>query len=270
MRAIPVAAFTPANVRNPVQTAADVNDLPNVDTIAHPCMIIEGSRCYMFFTAKYLKTDEGGVGLAESNNGREWHYRLAVIHEPVMVSTPVVFKCQNDFYMVPETFELTTARLDKATAFPDTWEYQKDLLRGDHFVAPTLVRYKDMWWMFTGVEGNETLRLLYAQDFTGPWTEHPLSPVVKKNRHTAWPAGIPFMLDGEVSRLGMDIVPTYGYQVHAFKIIGLSTKTYVEKMIDTVLVKASGQGWNADAMHHVDAHPIGRSQCIAAGDALGK
>jgi hypothetical protein len=260
----------PANVRNPVLTAADVNDLPNVDTIAHPSMIIEGSRYYMFFTAKYHKTDEGGVGLAESNNGRDWHYRHAVIHEPVMVSTPVVFKWQNDYYMVPETFKLTTVRLYKATAFPDKWEYQKDLLAGDHFAAPTLVRHKDMWWMFTGVEGNETLRLFYAQDFKGQWTEHPLSPVVKKNPHTAWPAGIPFMLDGVLYRLGMDSVPTYGYQVHVFQIMDLSTKTYAEKMIDAAVVKASGQGWNADAMHHVDAHEIGRNQWIAAVDALGK
>jgi hypothetical protein len=50
----------------------------------------------------------------------------------------------------------------------------------------------------------------------------------------------------------------------------LSTKTYAEKMIDSAVVKASSQGWNADAMHHVDAHKIGRNQWIAAVDALGK
>jgi hypothetical protein len=29
-------------------------------------------------------------------------------------------------------------------------------------------------------------------------------------------------------------------------------------------------GWNAEAMHHVDAHRIGGNQWIAAVDALGR
>jgi len=265
----PLQLSPPENVRNPVLTGADVND-QNVDSVAHPFMVVEGSRYYMFFTAKDLKTDKGGIGMAESTNGREWHYRQIVLRAPFVVASPYVFKWQNEFYMVPESHTQTVVRLYKATAFPDKWEYQKDLLTGDHFVCPTLVRYKDMWWMFIGVEGNETLRLFYAQDFMGPWTEHPLSPVVKKDPHTARPAGRPFLLDGKLYRLGMDCVPTYGYQVHAFQITDLSTKTYAEEVIDAAVVKASGQGWNADAMHHVDAHQIGSNQWIAAVDALGK
>jgi hypothetical protein len=41
-------------------------------------------------------------------------------------------------------------------------------------------------------------------------------------------------------------------------------------MIETPLVKATGTGWNADAMHHVDAHQIGKDKWIAIVDALGK
>ena len=264
----PLQLSPPANVRNPVLTGADVNDL-NVDTLAHPFMVVDGSRYYMFFTAKDLKTDKGGIGMAESNNGLEWRYRHIVIHEPFVLAHPYVFKWQNDYYMIPEAHTETSVRLYKATAFPDKWEYQKDLLTGDHFISPTLVRYKDMWWMFIGGEGNETLRLFYASDFKGPWTEHPLSPVINKDLHTARPAGRPFLLDGRLYRLGQDCLPVYGYQVHAFQITDISTKTYSEKMIDVPVVKASSKGWNAEAMHHVDAHQIGRTQWIAAVDALG-
>ena len=41
-------------------------------------------------------------------------------------------------------------------------------------------------------------------------------------------------------------------------------------MIDAPVVKASSKGWNAEAMHHVDAHQIGRNRWIAAVDALGQ
>ena len=124
--------------------------------------------------------------------------------------------------------------------------------------------------MFIVRDGNETLRLFYAAELKGPWTEHPLSPIVKKDLKTARPAGRPFVIDGTLYRLGQDCYPTYGNQVHAFQITEISTATYSEKMIERPLVKASSKGWNAEAMHHVDAHQIGTNQWIAAVDALGK
>jgi len=58
--------------------------------------------------------------------------------------------------------------------------------------------------------------------------------------------------------------------VHAFKITDITTKTYSEKMIDTPLVKSSSAGWNAEAMHHVDARQTGKGKWIGVVDALGK
>ena len=176
----PLQLAPPANVKNPVLTAAAVNDL-NVDTIAHPFMVVEGSRYYLFFTAKDLKTDKGGIGLAESTNGFDWKYRRAVIHESYVTSHPYVFKWRGDYYMIPEAHTETSVRLYKATRFPDEWKYERDLLTGDHFISATLAQFKNMWWMFTIRPGNETLRLFYADDFKGRWTEHPLSPVVAKD-----------------------------------------------------------------------------------------
>jgi hypothetical protein len=114
----PLHLSPPADVRNPVLTAADVHDLKNVDTLAHPFMVIEGSRYYMFFTTKYLKTEESGMGLAESDNGRVWHYRHLVVKETYTLAYPDVFKWQNNYYMVVESYTQTFVRLYKATAFP--------------------------------------------------------------------------------------------------------------------------------------------------------
>src|SRR5512146_1449908 len=62
----PFELSAPANVKNPVLTGADVTDMKdlNVDTVAHPFMAIVNSRYYIFFTAKDLKADKGGIGLA--------------------------------------------------------------------------------------------------------------------------------------------------------------------------------------------------------------
>jgi len=70
-------------------------------------------------------------------------------------------------------------------------------------------------------------------------------------------------------RMGQDCYPTYGNQVHAFRITEISTTAYRETMIETPLVKATSVGWNAKAMHHVDLYQTGKNRWIAAVDALG-
>jgi hypothetical protein len=112
--------------------------------------------------------------------------------------------------------------------------------------------------------------LFHAHELKGPWTEHPRSPIVKKDLHTARPAGRPLVIDDTLYRLGMDCEPTYGSQVHAFQVLDIGPNTYVEKMVETPLVKASSKGWNALAMHHVDALQTGTNQWIAVVDALGR
>lgn len=265
----PFQLSPPANVRNPVLTAADVKDL-DVDIVAHPFMVVTDSQYYLFFTAKDGKTGKGDIGLAESSNGLDWKYRRTVLHESFVLSHPYVLKWQNDYYMIPDAYTETSVRLYRATEFPDKWKYEGDLLKGDRFISPTIVRYKDMWWMFTARPGNETLRLFYAPDLKGPWTEHPLSPIVEKDLNIARPGGRPFVIDGTLYRLGQDCYPTYGNQVHAFQITDISPNTYSERMIDAPLVKSSSKGWNAEAMHHVDVHQIDKNKWIAAVDALGK
>ncbi len=257
------------NVRNPVLRGSDVSDM-RTDTLAHPFIVAANSRFYVFFTAKDLASDKGGIGLAESADGMSWKFRRTVIREPFVTSHPYVFKWHNEYYLIPEAHTETSVRLYRATAFPDVWKYEADLIKGDHFISPTLVHYRGMWWMFTCREGNETLRLFFARHLKGPWTEHPLSPIVKKDLRTARPGGRPLVIGGRLYRLAQDCYPRYGYQVRAFEITDISPGTYAEKIIDKPIVQATSNGWSAEAMHHVDALQIGRNRWIAVVDALGK
>ena len=265
----PLALQPAPKAANPVLTAADVTDM-KVDALAHPFLVIKDKRYYAFFTAKDLKSDNGGIGLAESSDGTTWKFRRTVIREPFVQSHPYVFEWQNEYYLIPEAHTETSVRLYKATAFPDEWKYVGNILEGDGpFISPTLAHYKGLWWLFTSPTGNETLRLFYASDFKGPWKEHPLSPIVKTDLRTARPAGRPFVIDGALYRLGQDCYPTYGRAVRAFQITDISPTTYTEKLVETPVVQASGKGWNSAAMHHVDAQQTATGQWIAVVDALG-
>ncbi len=254
---------------NPVFTAKKVTDL-KVDIVAHPFLVVTDTLYYMFFTAKDGKTDKGGIALAESKDGTDWKYRQVVIKEPFVLAYPYVFKWQGDYYMIPEAHTEVSVRLYKAINFPDVWKFEGEILSGEKFFAVTVFRHINMWWMFTIRPGNETLRLFYASDLKGKWTEHPKSPVVEKDLNTARPAGRPFEVNGKLYRLGMDCHPAYGEQVHAFEITELTTKNYSESMVTVPLVKSSSKGWNAEAMHHVDVHQTGKDQWKAIVDALGK
>ena len=265
----PFELSAPANVSNPVLAADDVTDV-DAALLAHPFIIKTGSVYYMFFTVKDKLKKHGSVGLAESSNGMDWEYRQIVIDEPYDLSYPFIFKWQNEYYMTPEAHTETSVRLYRASDFPVKWTYEKDLVSGDHFISTSIVSYKEMWWMFVGRLGNETLRLFYASDLTGRWTEHPRSPVIEKDLNTARPGGRPIVIDGTLYRMGQDCYPTYGNQVRAFEITDISTTTYKEEMIEVPIIKATSAGWNADAAHHVDLHQIRKNLWIATVDGQGK
>ena len=266
----PFQLSSPANVSNPVLTAGDVTDV-DAALVAHPFMTVTDSVYFMFFTVKDKINQHGSIGLAESLNGVDWEYRQIVIDEPYDLSYPYIFQWQDEYYMIPEAHTETSVRLYRAIDFPTGWTYEKDLISSDsdHFISPSIVRYKEMWWMFIARSGNETLRLFYASDLMGPWTEHSLSPIVEKNLDTARPAGKPVVIDGILYRMGQDCYPTYGNQVRAFQITAISTKTYEEEMIDVPIIKATSTGWNAYAMHHVDLHQIDKNLWITPVDGQG-
>jgi hypothetical protein len=264
----PFELSQPSGLTNPVLTGADVSDM-EINILAHPFVVAVDSAYHLFFTAKHDKLKQGGIGSARSSDGLHWKYNRIVLDEPYDLSYPYVFSWRGEYYMIPEAHTETTLRLYRATDFPDKWERECDLLTGDHYISTTVVRYKEMWWMFTARLGNETLRLFYAENLKGPWSEHPQSPIVEQDLNTARPAGRPLVIDGTLYRLGQDCDPTYGNSVHAFRITDLSTSAYSEQMVQKPLIKATSSGWNAEAMHHVDALRTADGKWIAIVDALG-
>lgn len=189
-----------------------------------------------------------------------WRYVQIVLKEPFHLSYPYVFQWQNEIFMVPETFQTKSVRLYRATSFPLEWTLCKTLLDGCEFVDSSLVRFQDQWWLFAGhgmpPSRSDTLEVFYADELLGSWTKHPSSPVVAGNGHVARPAGRVLVVGDELLRFTQDCDPTYGRQVHAFQ-IKLTRSTYQERAaLKKPVCGPTGDGWNADGMHHVDAHQV--------------
>ncbi len=256
-----------AEIRNPVLTRESVTDV-KAEFVADPFMI----RGYMFFEV-LRDTDKGEIGLATSSNGFDWQYEQIVLREDFHLSYPYVFEWQNEYYMIPETLGANAACLYKADEFPLRWSRAAKLIDGPS-ADPSIVRYNDLWWLFLCPVPyqHDTLRLYFAEELTGPWREHPQSPILKGDKCRARPGGRMLNINDKLIRFAQDCVPQYGTRVRAFDILELTTTTYreVENAASPIL-QPSGNGWNADGMHHVDAQlqPNGTWLACVDGFRLG-
>ena len=255
---------------NPVLRNTDVTDI-QAEFVADPFMLHKDGRWYMFFEVLNRETQLGAIALATSDDGFNWTYEQVVLAEPFHLSYPYVFEWQGERYMIPETLGASALCLYKADEFPTRWSRQQKLIEGVH-ADPSIVRYQDLWWMFTCTMPyqHDVLRLYFARNLAGPWNEHPCSPLIVNDKSRARPAGRILQLDGHLVRFAQDCVPDYGTRVRAFEISNLTPGTYVEaEHQDSPILCASGRGWNAMGMHHVDAHRQSDGTWIACVDGRG-
>jgi hypothetical protein len=265
---------TPVDLRpmptiNPVLTRDDVTDVPAV-FVADPFMVRVADQWHMFFEVLNWRTNKGEIGLATSADGLRWTYRQIVLVEPFHLSYPYVFEWRGEHYLIPESHRAGAVRLYRARPFPDRWEFVGNLLEGPYLADASVVRHGDRWWLFVDASptrDHDTLRLYRAADLSGPWTEHPCSPIVRGDPRGARPAGRVLCTAGRVIRFGQDCAAAYGTSVWAFEVTELTPDTYRERPVGREpILGPSGAGWNADGMHHVDAHPLGDGDWLACVD----
>ena len=251
----------------PVLTRDHITDIP-AEFVADPFMLPHAGTWYMFMEIMNAETKKGEVGLATSNDGLNWTYQQIVLNETFHLSYPYVFKFENDFFMLPETLGAGAVCLYKAGEFPSRWSCVARLLEG-RFADPSLFHYNGQWWLFvcSTPYQHDTLRLYFANALTGPWSEHPKSPIVSNDKRRARPAGRVIEFNNRLIRFAQDCVPQYGSSVRAFEIRELTANSYTEVEIEhSPILKASGNGWNASGMHHIDAHRLQDAQWLACVD----
>ncbi|HZY45165.1 MAG TPA: hypothetical protein VFF70_10490 [Anaerolineae bacterium] len=267
----PFSLIDPPTMKNPVLTAREVTDV-SAEFVADPFMLQVDLTWYMFFEVMNVKTQRGAIGLATSRDSWHWTYRQIVLSTDQHLSYPYVFKWQADCYLLPEKAAAGGVQLYRAIDFPTRWELIETILPIG-LVDPSIVRYADRWWLFAADHptGYNALRLFQADKLAGPWSEHPRSPIVRRDLRGARPAGRVITIADRLYRFAQDNRVSYGRQVFAFEITELSATTYQEKIVsDQPILTASGRGWNKHGMHHLDPHRIAPDQWIACVDGAHK
>jgi hypothetical protein len=266
----PFAFSAARNRRNPVLTAQDATDV-QAEFVADPFLVEDSSGWYLFFEIYNTETEQGDIAVATSKNTRKWKYDRIVLDEPFHLSYPYVFSWQGDYYLIPESNEANSVRLYKAVDFPHQWSFVGSLIDGQDFVDPSIVRFNGKWWIFvSSVSERDRLQLYYADDLMGPWTEHPMSPIVTNDENMARPGGRVLVYGGQVFRFQQALDPTWNHQVWAFEVTELTPTGYQEEQLGSdPILGASGSGWNEKAMHHIDPHQVGDNKWIASVDGFG-
>jgi hypothetical protein len=255
----PLSLSSVPGVTNPVLTGNDVTDLA-ATYVADPFMLEDAGRWHMFFEVVGWHDDRGRIGHATSNDCLRWKYEGIVLDETFHVSYPYVFEWAGEKYMVPETYAAGGVWLYRAAKFPSGWVATSTVVEGPCLVDPSVVRVDETWWLFVGAgseKQQDMLLLFYAENLTGPWREHPRSPIVSGDAHISRPAGRLTSAEGRLLRFTQRCTPEYGLDVRAFEVTRLTRSEYEERpAAPTPIVAGSGEGWNASGMHHIDAHEL--------------
>lgn len=253
----------PATNGAPVLTADDVLDF-TAEFVADPFLVKDDDGWLMFFEVLNSSSRRGEIAYAKSKDCVSWRYLGVILRETFHLSYPQVFRSENTYFMIPETGEANSVRLYRATKFPVEWTFERELLRG-HYLDATISHANGMWWLIA-LRGHRQLSLHCARQLDGPWSEHASSPIWTGSRILR-PAGRLVQTADQMVLFTQDGTRTYGESVYSADVgpIILSRATELN-ISESSVIGATGSGWNADGMHHVDAQPLTDGQWIAAVD----
>lgn len=253
----------------PVLTGSAATDVRG-GAAADPFLVPDAAGYRLFFEIWNVDRGAGEIATAVSADGIAWTYESVVLREPFHLSYPQVIALDDAHYMIPETRQDEAVHLYRAEAYPAGWRRVATLLRGAYADA-TIARIDGRWWMFAQ-RGLDELRLFTSARLDAGWQEHPASPLWTGNRSRTRPGGRILEDGGRRLRFAQDGWPTYGHSLRAFEIQTLTPTAYAEREIaGSPILRASRSGWNAVAMHHIDAlrRPDGTWLAVVDGAAPG-
>jgi hypothetical protein len=268
----PTAIYPHAGIKNPVLSAQDVTDV-NARFVADPFMVKQGGKFHLYFEVLNSKRNKGEIGYAQSSDLKNWKYCSIVLRERFHLSYPYVFVHDEELYMLPECAESNEIRLYKSIKSPDRWDYVSTLIRSKKryppLLDPSICNHEGRWYLFSNARMLNNLHLFTASTLSGPWVEHPQSPIVVASIHYARPGGRIVRHNGQLYRFSQDGAPRYGSKVWAFRITELSVNSYSEELIpDGPVIQAGSEAWQRNGMHTVDAHQQENGQWIVLVDGL--
>lgn len=236
--------------------------------VADPFMIRVEDFWYLFFEIENRRTGKGEIGLAISRDLISWQFGGIVLEEAFHLSYPHVFMEGGAYWMIPESVAAGVVRLYRARHFPTGWELVGELIR-DAIVDATPFHHDGRWWIIAqrGFLTSDEMVVFHAEELVGPWHPHAMNPIYSQNRRITRPAGRVIAMSNRLVRFAQDGTSHYGRCVNAFTVDWLTATEYAESpATKSPVLAATGSGWSAKGMHHLDLHQLGQDSWVACVD----
>lgn len=210
---------------------------------ADPFLFVHNDRLYLFYEELTFRNPNGVIRMTSTKNLKHWTKPITVTHDPnVHFSFPYVFEENGIVYMLPEcgcthTVSLYKADNNNLSSFSKYATLVKRTEEWDNVMYDyndsCFIKRDGIYYLFTTVvrppEVNE-LQLRVSTSITGPYEEHPYSPLVIDNIHGRC-AGSLLEKDGHLYRFAQDCVGSYGKNVHLLEIDELTSSTFKEHFV---------------------------------------
>ena len=227
-------------------------DLPDdgLRFYADPFPIVWRGRTFLFVEEFPHLTGKGVISAVEMGAEGPMGTPEPVLERPGHLSYPFVFARDGEMWMIPESGSAGTIDLYRAKTFPGGWTHERTLVSGLCANDATLVERDGKWWMFATVRDGEgsfsdSLWLWTAPDFRGPWTAHPLNPVMI-DAASARPAGRMFEQGGALWRPVQDCRRGYGAAMALARVDRLDEGGFAQTI---AAVLKPGAGWPGRRVH---------------------
>eukprot|EP01134_Creolimax_fragrantissima_P008422 CFRG8422T1 len=256
----------------PSITCASISDIP-AGFVADPFLLgpaEEGDEWTMFFEIMNNLDGSGDIGMATSLDLISWNYYGVVLDENFHLSYPFVVRIDSKIYMIPETNQKNQIRLYEATdSTLSNWHFVSTLVDGAPYVDSSAVHVNGMWYMYSWTRAPNHLYLFMAENFTGPWRPHPLSPLDDLvDYQYRRPGGRPVVENGNVLRYAQDGSLgdfTYGSALFAIEVTRLTKISYEERVVKPI-GPDSGKEWISQRIHTVDPWLLSNGTWVAVID----
>ena len=134
---------------------------------ADPTVFKYEGKEWLFVEKMDMMKRKGSIAVAQINEEGIGLFR-EVLNEDFHLSYPIVFKKDNNVYMIPESAKEKAVYLYKCTEFPYRWEKQRALLKDNYYADTNVLFYNNHWYLITGemdpLVGSRTRLHIYNAD----------------------------------------------------------------------------------------------------------
>lgn len=236
-----------------------VTALPEVGAmrfLADPFGLWRDGALHVFAEA-YDYRDRHGVIVRLKLNRDFWPVEQRVVMRTAThLSYPVPIEADGEVYLLPEASKSGRLSLYRAQGSLDSWAPCEEFSFPIAAIDASPIFHDGLWWMFytppggTKASRQGTLCAAWAENLTGPWTEHPANPLLC-DRAGARPGGQPVSLGGAIILPVQDCVGTYGAAVRLLHLA--IDRERVEIRTGARLAAPSALGPLTDGLHTLSA-----------------